>query len=190
MGSSPAGCADIQIKGDAVDKITKADLGWMAAVIDMKGIVVTKKNRMRATPQYVLKIESKHFPVIRRLGQLTGTQPEASRERPIKDFMRRGCAEHCPEQHVHINEDAMMPPVGTWTITGAGAAIVLYNLLPYMTCDHMGYTEIMNRIFAQATLTGQGSGTTRAALFRLMNLGWKLPSNVTAVLLATPALTA
>lgn len=171
-------------------KITKPDLGWMAAVIDMKGSIIQKDNKSRATIQYVLRVESAHFPVVQKLGNMTGLSPEAEKERPLKDFMRRRCTEHCPEAHVHVHDDYVMPATMSWTVTGAAAGVVLYNLLPYMTCETVGYRATMQRVFAQATLTGRGSGATRAALFRLQNLGWKLPPEVHTRLLSTPALSA
>ena len=153
-------------------------LGWMAAVLELRGNVVTKKNQMRATPQMVLYVDSKNVSVIRELSRLTGTAAEAQKARTAKDFMRRGCSTHCPEAHVHVDDLWQLPPIGRWSITGAGAAIVLYNVLPYLASDDKGFKEIMDEILEYVVLTGQGSGATKATIKRLVSLGWELPSAI------------
>lgn len=136
---------------------------------------MTKNNRQRATPQHVLMVESKEFFVIREFGSLTGTRPEIQESRKTLDWMRRGCSEHCPEAHFHAESAQLtMPAIARWTITGAAAATVLYNLAPYLMSDR-GFPEITNEIIQSATLTGQGSGATLASLHRLVALGWELP---------------
>lgn len=149
-------------------------LGWMGAVLDLRGHLLTKKNQKRATPQYVLMAESKELSVIRELSSLTGTKAEAQAARPLKDFMKRGCTEHCPESHIHIGDDREMPRIARWTITGAGMATVLDNLLPFMIIDR-GYEEVVEEVIETTVLVGQGSGAVRASLARLRELGWELP---------------
>src|SRR6185503_19478151 len=99
-------------------------LGWMAGVIDLKGRLIRKKNKTRATPQVVLIVETKEYMVVKELSSLTGTSPETMDRRPLREWMRKGCSEHCPEAHVHVGdseyEHLYMPPIARWTITGAG----------------------------------------------------------------------
>lgn len=155
-------------------------LGWVAGVLDLKGRVVTKKNKQRATPQFVLMVETKDMAVIRELCSLTGTRVEAKAERRLPEWMRRPCAEHCPEkhEHVHANDarpyDWKMPPMGRWTATGAAAAVILYNVLPFSLAN-LGLEVALQALVDQATLTGQGSGATIAAIRRMKELGWELP---------------
>lgn len=154
-------------------------LGWMAGVVDLKGRLIYKKNRQRATAQVVLMVESKEFHVIRELGSLTGTRPERKQAQPLKEFMRKGCQEHCPESHVHVNDlgaEREMPATARWTITGAGMVVVLDNLLPFLMIDR-GYTEAMDLVRGLTVLEGQGSGAVLAALNRLHRLGWYLPED-------------
>jgi hypothetical protein len=159
-------------------------LGWLAGVVDLKGRLIYKVNATRATPQVVLMVESREHAIIKQLCLLTGTNVEQRTERPLKDFMRRGCAEHCPEAHVHlINDEATMPPVSRWTVTGASMVVVLYNLLPFLTIDR-GYLEAMNAVIASTTLTGQGSGAVLKSLKRLYQLGWDMPEEYESVVLA------
>jgi len=150
-------------------------LGWMAGVVDLKGRLIYKKNRQRATPQVVLMVESKEYSIVRALGALTGTKAEFKKAQPLKEFMRRGCSDHCPEAHVHVSDDREMPQVARWTITGAGMVVVLTNLMPYLTIDR-GYTEAIDQVKANTALEGQGSGMVYMSLQRLASLDWELPT--------------
>lgn len=155
-------------------------LGWVAGVLDLKGRVVTKKNKQRATPQFVLMVETKDMAIIRELCSLTGTRVEAKAERKVPEFMRRPCSEHCPEKHEHVHTeggrdyDWKMPPVARWTATGAAAAVILHNVLPFSLAN-LGLEVALQALLDQATLTGQGSGATMAAIRRMKELGWELP---------------
>ena len=150
-------------------------LGWMAGILDLRGRLLVKKNQMRNTPQFVLIAETKEVSIIRELSSLTGTKAELQAARPLKDFMRRSCTEHCPEAHVHVeDQDRMMPRIARWTITGAGMVTVLDNLMPFLMVDR-GYPEAIDQVTRDTTLTGQGSGAVMASLRRLRDLGWELP---------------
>ena len=153
-------------------------LGWMAGVIDLKGVWLRKRNQQRATVQIVLAVESRHMGIIRELGGLTGTAPAFKKAQPLADFMRKGCTEHCPEAHIHINEymrdGATLPATARWTITGAGAAIILHNLMPFFMIDK-DYQEIYQELLDATVLTGQGRGMVISAIRRLHSLGWDLP---------------
>lgn len=148
----------------------------MAGVVDLKGRLVFKKNQQRATTQVVLIVESKEYAVIKELGILTGTRPEVKKEQPLKEFMRRGCQEHCPESHIHVSDDRTMPAIARWTITGAGMVVVLNNLMPYLRIDR-GYSRAIEDVQAVTTLEGKGSGAVMSSLGRLHGLGWELPKD-------------
>lgn len=154
-------------------------LGWVAGVLDLKGRVVTKKNRQRATPQFVLMVETKDAAIIRELCSLTGTHVEARAERKMPEWMRRPCAEHCPDKHEHVTGqqapyDWKMPALSRWTATGAAAAVILYNVLPFSLAN-LGLEVALHSLIDQAALTGQGSGATFKAIRRMRDLGWDLP---------------
>jgi hypothetical protein len=155
------------------------DLGWMAGVLDLKGRIQVKNNRQRATRQIVLLVESSELLVIRRLARMTGSRAEAMVSRPLKEWMRRGCNDHCPEAHVHVGDDRIMPAVSRWTLTGAGAAVVLTALLPFLTVER-GWEEAINEIMASTPLTGQGATAVLGSLNRLRELGWELPERFEA----------
>lgn len=154
-------------------------LGWVAGILDLKGRIITKNNKSRATPQFVLIVETKDIAIIRELCSLTGTHVEAKTERKIPEFMRRPCAEHCPDKHEHVQAeqrqyDWKMPAVARWTATGVSAAIILYNVLPFSLAN-IGLEVALHALMDQAALTGQGSGATMKAIRRMNELGWELP---------------
>ena len=159
--------------------ISPIKLGWVAGVFDLKGRLIHKKNQMRATPQVVLMVETKEMAVVRELANLTGTRPEATERRPLKDWMRRGCSEHCPEAHFHGHEELeglYMPAIARWTVTGAGMYVVLSNVLPYIQIDR-GYTEAMDQVLGNTVLSGQGAHAVISSLRRLHGLGWEIPED-------------
>ena len=158
-------------------ELSVADKAWVAGVFDLKLLVIRKNNKTRATPQLVLAVETKNEEIVRGLSALTGTRPEVQRAKDTPGFMRKGCDEHCPHPHVHVNDRGYawsMPAVARWTITGAAAAVVLFNLLPYMRRPR-NLPELMDEMFDYTRLHGQGWGATRASLQRLMKLGWAMP---------------
>lgn len=153
-----------------------AQLGWLAGVLDLKAKIVTKANQQRATAQYVLVVDSKDYSLIRELGTMVGTRPElkAKRERP--EWMRRGCVEHCPEQHVHVPYQHAYPAMGRWTVTGAAAAVVIYNASIYMRTSKREQLDVVcETLIKQAVLDGQGAGATVKSIRRMADLGWDLP---------------
>jgi hypothetical protein len=156
-------------------RIDVRDLAWLAGIFDMKASLIRKKNRSRSTPQIVLYVESKNHTVVRTIARMTGTSPEMQPAKGPTDWVRKGCVQHCPDAHVHVGDFQWgMPAITRWTITGAAAAVVLHNVMPYMRTD-AGLSEALTEIFNQAVTTGQGWGATRGALRRLRDLGWALP---------------
>lgn len=158
-------------------RIPPAQLGWMAGIIDLKGKVLRKQNKTRATQQLVLAVESKDFAIIRELSRLTGTNPEMMRTpEGAHDWMRRSCLEHCGEAHVHVSAP-VWPAIARWTVTGAAMAVVLWTLRGYLRTDR-GLEAAMQQAIAQAAVTGRGSGATRKSLRRLEYLGWEFPPSI------------
>lgn len=152
-----------------------SDLAWMAGILDLRGRVLNKNNALRRSRQLVLCVDTGVPQVIRKLSQMTGTMPEVRDVKLFTEFNRRGCAEHCPEPHVHVlGGEGMMHPVGRWTVTGAAMDVVLTNLVPYLMVDR-GYPEVIHQIRATVPLTGQGSAAVLASVRRLFALGWNLP---------------
>jgi hypothetical protein len=160
--------------------VAETDLAWMAAVIDVKGAVTVKRNKMRRTPQVVLYVSTKEARVARRLGSLTGVAPEPH-ERQASPFARRGCREHCLEPHIHVREDGdypwQMPEVTRWSLTGAAMAVVLLSVRPYMV-TYGEYAADVALVLENLVVTGQGAGMVRSSVDRLRELGWTVPPEI------------
>jgi len=151
---------------------------WAAAMIDSRGHLIHRRNRQRAagSEQITLMIETKHHEIAERLSAMTGTKPEPQEFRPpSEDIIRRGCTEHCPEPHVHVDSFTSMPTVTRWAVTGASAAIVLWNLRPYMATTREPWDWALDQILRQLKMTGQGSGAIKESARRLKRIGWTLP---------------
>lgn len=154
---------------------TVARMAWMAGIIDLKGRLIFKNNKTRATQQVVLAVQTKEEAVLLGLAELTGTTPELQAARSLPSFMRKGCTEHCPEKHIHANDypHGAMPANGRWTITGASMAVILHNLKPYLMVDR-GYDLAVEHVVLDVALEGRGSGAVTKSLARLRALGWKM----------------
>jgi hypothetical protein len=161
-------------------------LAWMAGIIDYKGKITYKVNKTRATTRQVtLYVESVQVPIINRLAELTGTKPEPKNKRDRFDgWYRKGCEDHCPDQHIHVN-GTEFAPAARWTISGAPMAVILTALQPYLLQDK-GFSEAVHYAFGNMILFGQGAGQTVASLRRLDALGWDLGD---AVFSQRPSLT-
>lgn len=151
-------------------------LGWVAGIIDAKGKIIRKRNRSRATPQIVLSVEMKEYDVVRALCRLTGTRAELQAPQQAPEWMRRGCREHCPDKHNHVGPygDGRMPPIARWTITGGGAAVVLWNVSIFLQTDR-GWAEAMEETIRNTPHGGQGFASVARSLRRLQELGWEFP---------------
>lgn len=148
-------------------------LGWFAGVVDLKGRVRNIKAPSRKSPLLTLRVDSRELSVIRELCSLTGTRPSFKAEKQTDDWARKGCVEHCPEPHVHV--ERTFPAIGTWHITGTGAAVVLYNLIPFLLSDR-GFAELMNDAIAEIPdRTRPGRHAIDMSIRRLKELGWEIP---------------
>src|SRR5262245_51443888 len=100
-----------------------AERAWMAGVLDLRGRLTYKNNKMRKTRQITLSFDTTETRVLHRMCELTGTQPEMRTQKPLSPVIRRSCIEHCPEAHVHIEEHLMWPKTGRWTVTGSALVV-------------------------------------------------------------------
>ena len=164
-----------------------SQLGWMAGILDLKGKILRKNNKLRRTQQIVLCVDSSQITVIRELSRMTGTNPELknnSNPRP-SGWYRRGCLEHCEDAHIHVDSD-WTQATARWTVTGASMAVVLSNVLPYIRND-AGFTEAHDEALSNAALDGRGATATMAAIRRLHELGWDVPAALEPQLEVTSA---
>lgn len=155
--------------------IPVARKAWMAGIIDLRGRVVYKVNKTRNhSNQVTLYVESVQIPVIRRLAEMTGGNPEIKVRKQDKPdgWFRRNCDKHCPEAHVHVNPGEFLD-AARWTISGSAMSVVLTNLQPYLVQDK-GFSDAIAYGLEHMKLWGQGAAATIAALRRLDALGWPM----------------
>lgn len=150
-------------------------LGWMAGIVDLKGHIAYKNNKARRTRQTVLFVETKVFEIVQALAAMTGTSPDLKQAKPLSEFIRRGCVEHCPEAHVHVDRvGLMMPQTSRWTVTGSALVVVLHSLRPYLMVERH-YDAAVAEILANQVVTGPGANAQLAAVRRLQLAGWQIP---------------
>jgi len=157
-----------------VDETTKA---WLGAILDLKAHILYKDNKQRAgdSTQITLYVNSTIPQVAKRLCELTGVSPQFKSHKRLKEeWLRKGCAEHCPEEHVH-QRSAEFPEAVNWTVTGSSLAVILWNVHKYMVTDREPWEWALSQCLGQLKLAGRGSFSVRAAVTRLAALGWDIP---------------
>jgi len=162
--------------------ISEADKGWFAAILDFQGHVVRRSNGHRAegSEHLTIYVDTKITPITLKMSAMTGTNPEPKENGHAKlkvEWLRRRCAEHCPEAHEHVvaEDEVNMPPTVKWSCSGASAAIILWNLRSYMVSEHEPWDWAMGMCFASTRLSGRGAQAALSAIRRLHLLGWELP---------------
>ena len=80
--------------------------------------------------------------------------------------MKAGCSEHCGEKHQHVQSMS-----GRWSVTGAKATVVLWNIRPYQ--------HLQVKAADTALVVGLGTGYKPATVARMAELGWDVPEFVT-----------
>jgi hypothetical protein len=150
--------------------------GWIAGILDFQGHIVRKDTAARKTQTLALYVQCRESAIIRRLCDLTGNGIETIRTHPLKaEWTRRGCAEHCPQAHVHHLAAEPMPDMAKWCVSGCALAVVLWNVHDLLVTDKEPWGWAMGRTLGLVCFTGQGSGAVNAAIRRLDGLGWEIP---------------
>jgi len=149
----------------------------MAAIIEVRGRIRRYETATRATPQLTLRVHSRQLNLIARMGKLTGVEVRVVEANIIDDpANRRGCIVHCPEPHIHTR--IAIPGIGMWNMVGAAAAIVLHNLMPYLTEDVTEIQSFIDDAIANLPVKQQGRHAVVTAANRLASLGWAIPVEI------------
>jgi hypothetical protein len=61
-----------------------------------------------------------------------------------RDYVKGGCAAHCPEQHIHVVSETFR-----WSVTGAKATIVLMGVRAYVRLRPARFDELIELGLAQ-----------------------------------------
>ncbi len=102
--------------------IPESDLAYLAGVVDVLGRIWSRpSSNGRRLP--LLEINGNRPELLAWLGEITSTDIIPT----SRDYMRSGCEEHCPQQHVHTISNSTR-----WSVTGAKATIVLFNIEPFI----------------------------------------------------------
>lgn len=133
------------------------DLAYMAAVVDM--LAVLKVRKMDASDLPVAAITStRHIEAVRLLCEHTGVKPVSL----VKDYVHRGCNEHCPDKHNHVESEG-----ARWQVVGVKATIVLHSLVPYLRVQREAARELVR--------AGQVIGYKGQVVAEMRRLGWDIP---------------
>ena len=82
-----------------------------------------------------------------------------------RNYSRFGCDEHCAEKHIHVNHSSLR-----WSVTGARAGILIYNVLPHLVLRHEQ---------AEKVLDGTADAPFRKPTVQAMGrLGWQVPAGM------------
>lgn len=157
-------------------RVPRHDLAWMAAIIEIRGRIRRYETAARATPQLSLRVHSRQLNLMDRLGELTGVQVRNNEAVQIAEpGQRRGCLEHCPQPHVHTAVE--IPSIGVWAVVGIAAAVVLHNLMPYLTEDSTKIQAFVDEAIENLP-RGRGRHAAEQSVRRLIKLGWEIPAEV------------
>lgn len=138
------------------ERLDVATVAYVAGVIDLLGVIRTRTVQDTELPY--LALSGPNTGMLNFLGEITGTRPTITR----RAYSKAGCAEHCLEKHQHIQSVS-----GRWSISGAKATVVLWNVRPYM--------RLQVEEAAAALAVGTRAGFKPATLTKIAALGWELP---------------
>jgi hypothetical protein len=138
-------------------KIPRGDLAYAAALVDTLAVLKVRVIDSAELPVIALTT-ARHEAAVRFLAKLTGTKLTPL----VKDYTHRGCNEHCPDKHKHMQSEG-----ARWQVTGVKATIVLANLAPYMRAQRR---EAMRLIEIGRTVGYKGQVVNDMA-----QRGWKIP---------------
>jgi hypothetical protein len=137
-------------------KLPETDIAYIAAVLDTTGRLTTRKSAGHELP--LVELNCKNYPLLDYLADVTSTATFATQ----RDYQRFGCQEHCAEKHVHtISHSAR------WSIVGAKATIVLYNIEPYVFLRRPEVEELL--------AIGLGCEARSNTIRDMRSKGWEIP---------------
>ncbi len=153
-------------------RVGPSEKTWVAAIVDTRGRITSTTTIHRASAHLRLRVTNRNTRLIDRLCQLTGVEPSILASRQIDQTDRRGCVEHCPTAHIHTHTE--MPVMAVWALTGAGAAVVLDNLRPFLLEDR-GIDRIVDDVTRTLPKPGtRGAAAVVRSMNRLHGLGWDI----------------
>lgn len=137
-----------------------AEAAWVAGVLDTCGRL-TSRTLSSGTELVDVSVHSPNVPLLERLAELTGVRHVVISRR----YPKAGCAQHCPERHVHV-----VSVSARWQVTGARATVLLFNALPYLRLHQEQATWLLG--------VGLRTRWTSAPVADMRRLGWRIPERL------------
>lgn len=134
-------------------------VAYVAGVVDLLGLI--RIRYAEDTPLPVVQVHGKYMSTLEYLGELTGTKAIETR----REYTRAGCAEHCKEKHMHITSTS-----GRWSVTGAKATVLLWNMQPYL--------RVKKDAADGALAVGLRTKFKQGTVDKMRQLGWEIPSEL------------
>src|SRR6266699_2830592 len=169
---------------EEIKELTDPQKAWMAGIIEIRGKIRFTNDSARKTNELVIQVRSTQTAVIRRLCEMTGTNISTQAARVIVVTNRRPCTQHCEEPHSHFSGEICENAV--WSISGAGAGIVLHNLFPFFIEDNAGLRVVADNILSGLPHEGRGRSAVDQTIIRLRGLGWGVPDAAMKHFVGTP----
>jgi len=109
--------------------ITAVDMAWVAGVMDARG---TKYIRGAdpAKSRWVMFYREEDAALAERFAPLIGVRTSAGAK--AREYVRKGCSEHCPLPHIHTQDQPSNRGV---VLEGSRLYVVLRNLNPFLATD-------------------------------------------------------
>jgi hypothetical protein len=140
--------------------ITLGDYSWLAGVLDIKARWSSERTSISVgTPSQALALA---------VADLLGVAAVESRG-VVGGYDRKGCATHCPGEHVHVEQAR---PSYTVRVTGIAAVIVAGTLHTRLRAAAPEAQELVRSYLAG---TRPNSGMVTTVVDRMARLGWDVP---------------
>jgi hypothetical protein len=152
--------------------ITETDKAWIAGVLDNRCSIFVSHGSNIPVMEIVVILRSN--PVIAvELSNAVGVAPYMVNR---KSADRRACAEHCPDDHVHI--PARANP--RFAVRNAKAAIVLSNIQPYLRVISEKAQVATQQYFSllDDRPAKMHVGRSLSAIKDMRNIGWIIPKEL------------
>ncbi len=149
--------------------LEEADVAWVAGVMDSRGGWY-----FRRPGTFEFRMNAVDDAVLRCLCEITGSKVyERAKARSYESV---ACQQHCPEAHVHVNSVPGLDLV----ISGTRAAIVAFNVIPYMRVNDLECRAKMKSYLS--TLQPQVPGGRKRTVREMHRKGWSIPDHFAAYL--------
>lgn len=132
-------------------------VAYVAGIVDTWGVIRTRATDNGTLLPFVA-VHSPNLGMLDLLADLTGTKVTKTQ----RSFMRMGCSIHCQEKHRHVQSNS-----GRWSLSGAKATVLLFNVLPYLRLQVPEATASLD--------VGLATRFKKATVQKMAQLGWKVP---------------